>query len=113
MRRDAGYLNISKTDFDNMDLREFTDYKYGSMLNRQNDFNNEQTLLHSIAGKVAQAVWGDKDFKKQLKSVDWTSSILADSVEVKISDKQKATLDRIEKQYGIKLNRVEEDSDNG
>lgn len=93
-----------------MDLREYTDFRYGYMLSRENEFNNEQHLLHTISGKIAQAVWHDRDFTKQLKSVDWTSGILIDAIDKVIEKKQRETIERIEKQYGVKLEYHEEES---
>ena len=88
-------------------MREYLDYKFGFMKRKETDYNNMQVLLHSEAGKIAQAVWGSKDYKKPFKKVEWTDNILMEEDSVRINRKQNDTLKRIESQYGIKLTKEE------
>lgn len=103
LRRQAGFLGISPGDFYNMDLKELLDFKFGVMQRRENEFNNMQNLLHRTAGKIAQAVWADKGFKTAFKDVHWTDDVYPDGKKKKAMRRQKETLDRIRRQYGINL----------
>lgn len=41
----------------------------GSVYKREQELNDRKDIGHIIAGKIAQAVWGSKDFKKPIDEI--------------------------------------------
>ncbi len=53
----------------NMDIRIFNNLVDGYIFNRQTRMNDELRIGHLISGKIAEAVWGSKNFKKPFKDI--------------------------------------------
>lgn len=87
----------------NIDYKVLRDYRYGKALADQNRINVNKNISHAIAGKIAQAVWGDKKFKSEIKDINLVSNILGSKDEFDIKKRQNATLERIRKQYGVEV----------
>lgn len=102
----AAYCGIQYGDFLEMDFRQLKSYELGVLQWRENDININKNILHNIAGKIAQANHGSKDFEKKIKDIDLTST-LQDNRRNSISKKQIDTLERIKKQYGIDITKQE------
>lgn len=56
-----------------MDIRKFNNYVDGFISRREIAMNDEKDVGHVVASKIAQAVWGDKEFKKPIKEFRLTS----------------------------------------
>lgn len=56
-----------------MDIRKFNNYVDGFISRREIKMNDEKDVGHVVASKIAQAVWGDKEFKKPIKEFKLTS----------------------------------------
>ena len=50
-----------------MDIRKFNNYVDGFVTRREIKMNDSKDVGHAIAAKIAQAVWGDKQFTKPIK----------------------------------------------
>lgn len=103
LMRGAASMGISIDNFYMMDMKMYTDYRYGIMKHREDEFNNTQNLLHLIAGKVGQAVNCRREFNNKLDKVDWSSDILEDHEERETYKRQQEMADRIMRQYGIDI----------
>ena len=53
-----------------MDIRKFNCMVDGYLLRREESMNDMQLIGHRIAGKIAQAVWGSRDFQKALDEIE-------------------------------------------
>ena len=51
------------------DIRYYTNCVNGYISRREVEMTDAQTVGHIVAGKIAQAVWGDKEFIKALKPI--------------------------------------------
>lgn len=56
-----------------MDIRMFNSYVDGFITRREIKMNDEKDVGHVVASKIAQAVWGDKEFRKPIKEFKLTS----------------------------------------
>lgn len=52
-----------------MDIREYNNYIEGFIIRREMKINDLQNIGHKVAGKTAQAIWGDKSFKRTIPDV--------------------------------------------
>jgi hypothetical protein len=52
-----------------MDIRVFNNLVDGYVLRRQTMMNDQLRIEHLAAGKIAEAVWGSKSFKKPFKDI--------------------------------------------
>lgn len=52
-----------------MDIRIFNNFVDGYILRRQTSMNDELRIGHMIAGKIAEAVWGSKNYKRPFKDI--------------------------------------------
>lgn len=52
-----------------MDIRVFNSYVDGYILRRQTVMNDKLRIEHLVAGKISEAVWGSKSYKKPFKEV--------------------------------------------
>lgn len=50
-----------------MDIRKFNNFVDGFVTHREIRMNDSKDVGHAIAAKIAQAVWGDKQFTKPIK----------------------------------------------
>lgn len=79
-------------------------YQFGAMKKIEETVNINYSIAKWEAGEISLAVWGDKKFKtEKIPEIDLTSKILPDSDVRRIKKAQKATLERIKRQYGIDL----------
>lgn len=53
-----------------MDIRIFNSFVDGYTLRREASLNDTLRAGHIIAGKISEAVWGSKDFKKPIKEIE-------------------------------------------
>lgn len=53
-----------------MDIRQFNLYVEGYTLRRQQYINDMLQINHLSAGKIAEAVWGSREFKKPFKEIE-------------------------------------------
>lgn len=53
-----------------LDIRTFNNLVDGYTINRETRLNDELQIGHIIAGKISQAVWGDKQFKKPISPIE-------------------------------------------
>lgn len=87
----------------NMDYKILNAFMLGSMQWRETEMNINKSILHNIAGKIAQANHGSKNFEKKIKDIDLTSRLKLENNSNSVNKKQIETLERIRKQYGIDL----------
>lgn len=66
----ASQIGISYCDLMKMDIRIFNNYVDGYNMRREIEINDKLQIGHIIAGKISQAVWGDKRFKKPVEHID-------------------------------------------
>lgn len=52
-----------------MDIRVFNNLVDGYILRRQTAMNDKLRIEHLVAGKISEAVWGSKNFKKPFKDI--------------------------------------------
>lgn len=52
-----------------MDIRRFNSCVDGYTLRREVQINDDLHNGHIIAGKIAEAVWGSRDFRRPIKDV--------------------------------------------
>lgn len=52
-----------------MDIRVFNSYVDGYILRRQTSMNDKLRIEHLVAGKISEAVWGSKSYKKPFKEI--------------------------------------------
>lgn len=52
-----------------LDIRKFNGYVEGYISRREISMNDAKNVGHLVAGKIASAVWGSKDFKKPIKEI--------------------------------------------
>lgn len=52
-----------------MDIRQFNNYVDGYVLRRETRMNDDLIVGHRIAGKIAQAVWNNKQFSKPFEPI--------------------------------------------
>ena len=52
-----------------IDVRVFNNLVDGYILKRQTIMNDQLRIGHLISGKIAQAVWGSKEYKKPFKDI--------------------------------------------
>lgn len=52
-----------------MDIRVFNSYVDGYILRRQTVMNDKLRIEHLVAGKISEAVWGSKSYKKPFKEI--------------------------------------------
>lgn len=67
--RDSVTIGISYSDLMDMDIKRFNRCVDGYIAKREISMNDTKTVEHIIAGKIAEAVWGDKHFKKPIKEI--------------------------------------------
>ena len=60
-------LGITHDEFMSMDIKYSISAFEGKLLLRENRVNDFKDLLHTIAAKIAAAVWGNKEFSKIIK----------------------------------------------
>lgn len=100
----SAYIGMSIVDFYRCSNREFTMYQFGAMKRFEEQINSDYATAKWQAAEISLAVWGDKRFaREKVPNVDLTSHILPDSNSKRIASAQKATLERINKQYGVDL----------
>lgn len=52
-----------------MDIRTFNSCVEGYTLRRETAMNDQLKVGHLVAGKISEAVWGSKEFKKPFKEI--------------------------------------------
>jgi hypothetical protein len=65
----AAMIGISYSELQRMDYRVYTYYNNGYVSRTENIINNIFGLTKPVAAKMSQAVWGSKDFNKDIKEV--------------------------------------------
>lgn len=65
----AGEIGIQYNELLDLDIRKFNSYVDGYIKRRETRINDDLLVGHLIAGKISQAVWGSKSFKKPIKEV--------------------------------------------
>lgn len=70
----ASLSGLSFNDFINMHPYEYKAYTNGYIQKRENSINDSLFINHISAAKLAQAVWGSKDYKKTTKNIKLTDS---------------------------------------
>ena len=65
----ASMIGISYSDLQDMDYRVYKYYSNGYISKTEDIINNVYGITKPIAAKMAQAVWGSKDFNKDIKEV--------------------------------------------
>lgn len=98
----AAGCGIAYSELMHIDYKILNAFVLGSMQWRETEMNINKSILHNIAGKIAQANHGSKNFEKKIKDVDLTSRLRTENNN-SINKKQVETLERIRKQYGIDL----------
>lgn len=63
----ASIIGIAYNELLDMDIRTFNNYVDGFITRREIRMNDSKDVGHAIAAKIAQAVWGDKQFVKPIK----------------------------------------------
>ena len=99
----AAGCGIAYSELMHIDYKILNALVLGSMQWRETEININKSILHNIAGKIAQANHGSKNFEKKIKDVDLTSRLRIEDNGNCINKKQIETLERIRKQYGIDL----------
>ena len=65
--KQASEMGISYTELLDLDIRKFNCFVDGYMKKRETWLNDSLAIGHRVSAKIAQAVWGSKDFKKEIK----------------------------------------------
>ena len=63
----ASMIGINYSELQKMDYRTYKYYNNGYISRTENIINNVFSLTKPIAAKMSQAVWGSKDFNKEIK----------------------------------------------
>lgn len=62
-------MQLSYTDFLNMDIRQFNNYIEGFIDRREQGINDNMILIKPAASNIAMAVWGSKKFNRPTKPI--------------------------------------------
>lgn len=68
--RVASEVGISYSEMLDLDIRKFNMYVEGYVLRRQQHINDTLMINHLTAGKIAEAVWGSRNYKKPFKTIE-------------------------------------------
>lgn len=68
--RTASEIGVSYSELLDLDIRKFNMYVEGYILRRQQYMNDTLRINHMTAGKIAEAVWGSKRYKKPFKDIE-------------------------------------------
>lgn len=64
-------MGLRYDDLLDRDLRFYTNCLNGFIKKREYLMNDMQSIGHRIAGKIAQAVWGDRNFTNELDVIEF------------------------------------------
>lgn len=67
--RKAAIVGIAYSEMLDMDVRTFDEYVNGYTLRREECVNDLLDIGHAVAGKIAMAVWGSREFKRPFERV--------------------------------------------
>lgn len=65
----AGRIGLDLNSILDLDIRLFDAYVLGATKKRETEINDQLHIGQLVAGKTAQAVWGNRDYQKPLKEV--------------------------------------------
>lgn len=63
------YIGISYTDLLDRDIRYYNNCVTGYLIKREDSMNDVARVGHILAGKIAQAVWGDSQFSTPISDI--------------------------------------------
>lgn len=71
-------IGIHYNELMELDIRTFSLCIDGSVYKREQRLNDMKDIGHIVSAKVAQAVWGSRDFKKPIDDIVLRSETLED-----------------------------------
>ena len=67
-------MGITYSELLDLDIRKFNCLVDGFSKRRETNMNDQLIIGHRIAGKIAQAVWGSKEFRKPIPKFEFAET---------------------------------------